>query len=171
MLSCCVASLLACSAPQDISPRFSIKMKARSLDGGEGEQLKLAAETDQERQEWMRIIAKMKEQVPKEEEEDDPYRECENKQRRNVDSDVICSFGKAGQPFNASHAVSDVSLSVGPLQAARWRPSGLRLSGPRAEHQQQEGGRAGATSARPAQRVRGRRSRQPRRRRRRRPRP
>jgi hypothetical protein len=61
---------------QEVSPRFSIRMKSHSLGGGEGETLKLSAETDAERQTWMRVLAKLKESIPPEEEDDDPYREC-----------------------------------------------------------------------------------------------
>jgi hypothetical protein len=60
----------------DISPRFSIRMKSRSMDGGEGETMKLSADTEAERVAWMRVLHKMKESAPQAEEDDDPYREC-----------------------------------------------------------------------------------------------
>ena len=63
----------------DISPRFSIRMKPRSMDGGEGETMKLSADTEAERVAWLRVLQKMKESAPQAEEEDDPYRECQRR--------------------------------------------------------------------------------------------
>ena len=58
---------------KDAAPRFYLQLKSNSI-GGAGEQVKLSAETDSERLEWMNAIVKLKEAIPKEE-DDDPYRE------------------------------------------------------------------------------------------------
>ena len=57
----------------DAVPRFYLQMKSHSL-GGAGEQVKLSAETDSERKQWMKAIADLKAAIPPEE-DDDPYRE------------------------------------------------------------------------------------------------
>ena len=57
----------------DAVPRFYLQMKTHSL-GGPGEQVKLSAETDSERKQWIKAIMDLKALVPVEE-EDDPYRE------------------------------------------------------------------------------------------------
>ena len=58
---------------KDTSPRFYLQLRPTAV-GGKGEQVKVSAETESERLEWITAIMKLKEQVPKEDEEDDPYR-------------------------------------------------------------------------------------------------
>lgn len=60
---------------QDLPPRFFLRLKSRKADA-EGEAVKLSAETDAERQQWMREISALMQKMPREEDDDDDYRAC-----------------------------------------------------------------------------------------------
>jgi hypothetical protein len=89
----------------DISPRFSIRMKSRYMDGGEGETMKLSADTEAERVAWMRVLHKMKESAPQAEEDDDPYRECSAR------AAGVGWAGQAGGP-SAQHGLAGGGVCV-----------------------------------------------------------
>jgi hypothetical protein len=59
----------------DLPPRFYMRLKSRKADA-EGEAVKFTAETDVERLQWIREIDNLLKTMPREDDEDDAYREC-----------------------------------------------------------------------------------------------
>ena len=102
---------------QDLPPRFFLRLKSRKADA-EGEAVKLSAETDIERQQWMREITALMQKVPREEDDDDEYRACGRRARGGVcscDTPRACLQTAPSPPRRAPSRGSSNSLARGPL--------------------------------------------------------